>query len=261
MHGSVIPQLKKPGRRPANKLPYRKKELSPDAKIIIALLKKQPQTRDELIKNAPVSTSVFYENSALLKEKGYITENEKGYALWTCEDAEGTVVKAINKWRQVAFRDPDVIEIANETSISPQDVESLRAKIKDKIGWKMPNEAIKQSAANMLGEVLWCAAQIKEKISDSDYKNDPEIFEQAERFLKEHPEMVPKFQILYDDLQNMKEPGFRDISLSYTPKDISWPSETLRCMGDKTPKLKTRVIPSGVSICVYPTKNNAQQRS
>ena len=244
--------MKKAGRKAVDsscERTYRVKRLSSDAKIIWNLLKKQPQNKKELCKVIPMSESTLYSVLPILENSGILKQTDKGYALWFYDEAEAVVIQTIIQWGKIAFRDPDINEIANETSIPLQEVERIVFNLKGKINWKMPNESIKQNAANMLGEVLWCAAQIKEKkISDSDYKNDPKILEQAERFLKEHPEMVPKFQILYDDLQYMKEPGFTDLLSSYIPRDISWPPEALRYMGNKTPKLKARVIPSGVSI-------------
>ena len=226
MHGSVIPQLKKPGRRPVSMSPYRKTELSPDAKIIVALLKKQPQTRDELIRNAHVSRSGFYENSALLKEKGYMIETEDGYALWTYVDAEKVVIKTIKEWTDIGFRYPTPMEIANETDLSPQEAEALARKTKDKTGWAMPNEGLIESAVEKLGEVLVCAARKRDgTISNFDYKkypDDPEILEEAERFLKEHPEMLPK---LTEDEEDV----------------VSWPREALKYLG-KIHKPKDRHI-------------------
>lgn len=42
----------------------------------------------------------------------------------------------------MALRDPTPAEIANETSLSLQEAETLTRKIHEKTGWSMPNQAI-----------------------------------------------------------------------------------------------------------------------
>lgn len=66
-----------------------------------------------------------------------------------------------------------------------------------------------------LAEVLICAARMKEgKPSNwaEMYSGDPEIVREGERFLKEHPEMLPEFS------QDWM-------------KVVSWPPEALRYLG------------------------------
>ena len=59
-----------------------KRVLSAEAKVIVALIKKQPQKRDDLCRSATIDTSTFYRIRRLLMNKGIIEETEKGYALW-----------------------------------------------------------------------------------------------------------------------------------------------------------------------------------
>jgi DNA-binding IscR family transcriptional regulator len=72
-----------------------KRRLSSDARIIIALLKKQPQSKDELCKAAGVSKSAFYRLRPLLADSGIVKEVEGGYALWTFSEVEKTVEDAL----------------------------------------------------------------------------------------------------------------------------------------------------------------------
>jgi hypothetical protein len=102
----VIPRLKKAGRKRVGISPYVKKELSSDAKIIVSLLKKQPQNTDELCKSAGVPRSTFYSDRPALENSGVLKETEKGYALWTYDDREEDVTQATKKWRRIAFCDP-----------------------------------------------------------------------------------------------------------------------------------------------------------
>lgn len=136
------------------------------------------------------------------------------------------VKKTIKQWKKIAFRQPTPLEIANETGISPREAEALARKTKDKTGWAMPNEAVKQSAAEKFGEVGVCAARKRDgTISDFDYEkypDDPEILEKAERFRKEHPEMLPKFD--EDGKPYWPEEALKYLSPNYKPRDRHVPT-------------------------------------
>ena len=96
LHGSEIPKLGKPGRKRVRKSPYAKKALSSDARIILALMKKQPQLKKGLLKKARISKTAFYEDMPLLVSVGIVKETEKGYALHGHDDREEAVVQAIS---------------------------------------------------------------------------------------------------------------------------------------------------------------------
>jgi len=193
-----------------------KRKLSSDARLIVALLNKQPQKMNELCKRAGMHSTTFYRLRPLLESKGIIKETKDGYALWTYSEIEETVVETVNKWKSLAFRYPTIQEIADETSIVSEEVMILAYKTKDKTGWSLPNEGIIASAREKLGEILVCAARIRDgTISNFDYEkypDDPEILGEAERFLKKHPQMLPKL--------NEEEAG-----------DVSWPEEALKYLG------------------------------
>lgn len=66
---------------------------------------------------------------------------------------------------------------------------------KAKTGWFPPTSEIVEEARGKLGEALVCAARMKEgKPSNwaGMYSGDPEIVREGERFLEEHPEMLPR---------------------------------------------------------------------
>jgi hypothetical protein len=69
---------KKPGRKPENRLP-RGKQLSCDAKFIYALHKKQPQTKEELCKNAQINIRAFYRVSNFLKKQNIVKCDNGGW--------------------------------------------------------------------------------------------------------------------------------------------------------------------------------------
>lgn len=75
----------KKSRKIENYEPYKASDrrfLHAEAKIIVALMKRQPQTLEDLCKRAGISTSTFYRVRRLLKNYGIIKAVEKGYALW-----------------------------------------------------------------------------------------------------------------------------------------------------------------------------------
>ena len=73
-----VGERRKIGNRPSDTM-----KLSVQARIMNALMRTQPQQRDELIKNASISRSSFYRNCRVLMHQGIIKETSKGYALRT----------------------------------------------------------------------------------------------------------------------------------------------------------------------------------
>jgi len=59
-----------------------KKRLSADAKIIIALIKKQPQKRLDLCKSAGMHPASFSRVRRLLENRGIVRKTATGYVLW-----------------------------------------------------------------------------------------------------------------------------------------------------------------------------------
>jgi len=232
----VIPRLKKAGRKRVSISPYVKRELSSDAKIIVALLKKQPQNTDELCKSAAVPLSTFYSIRSALQNSGVLKETEKGYALWTYDDQEEAVTQAIKKWRRIAFCDPLPAEIADETGMSPDEAEELARKIRIESGWSMLNQAVQDGATVKLGEVLGYLARKRDgKLPNFDYENESEIVKEADLCLKEHLEMLPKLDEDRGDV-------------------VSWPSNALKYLR-KNYKLKERAMPF-VAIIPGPKHNS-----
>lgn len=87
--------LRKPGRKRSGYPTYPRRRLSSDARVIVALLKRQPQKKDELCKAAGVSIATFYRIRRMLEDSGIIKEVEGGYALWTFKDLEKSIEDAL----------------------------------------------------------------------------------------------------------------------------------------------------------------------
>jgi sugar-specific transcriptional regulator TrmB len=110
--------------------------LSTDAKLIIALLRKQPQAKDELCKNSGIHLSSFYRILPLLKGRGIIKETEGGFALWTYIELEKAIENALDK-----FEKTDSIialnKIASEVGVPPSEIESIIYHIAKKRGMEV----------------------------------------------------------------------------------------------------------------------------
>jgi len=113
-----------------------KETLSADAKLIIALLKKQPQTRKELCKSANIHISTFYRIISQLKGRGIIRETEDGFALWTYIELEKAIENALDKLEKsdstITFN-----KIASEVGAHPSEIESIIYPIAKKRGMEV----------------------------------------------------------------------------------------------------------------------------
>ncbi len=113
-----------------------KTRLSADAKLIIALLRKQPQTKDSLCKNAGIHLSTFYRVLPLLRDRGIIKETEDGFALWTYIELEKAVENALDKLQEsdstLTFH-----QIASEVGAHPSEIEPIIYRIAKKRGMEV----------------------------------------------------------------------------------------------------------------------------
>jgi hypothetical protein len=192
----------------------KKREQHVCLKIIKRLIEIGPAYPRDLQRDLKFLRGTIGYNLKMLKKFDLVNQlKDKRYAFITYFDGEEAVMQTIEEWKKIAFRYPTLGEIANEVGISLQDAETLARKVKAKTGWSMPNKAILESATEKLGEVLVCAARIREgKISSFDYEQNSEIIEEAKAYLKKHPEMLPK---LGSDGQHV----------------VSWPSSALKYLG------------------------------
>jgi len=65
-----------------------KRKLSSDAKVIIQLMKRQPQKPKDLSRSAGIDISSVYRMLRMLVNNGLLKETDKGYALWFYKDFE-----------------------------------------------------------------------------------------------------------------------------------------------------------------------------
>ena len=150
---------------------------------------------------------------------------------------EGRMLSAMERLKKILFRPATVDELAVETGVTPAVAEKLAYKLAAQAGWFNPSPELIGNTREKLGEILVCAARIKQNVSDADlnqiYDNDPETIMEAKRFLKEHPEMVPSLQ---------PDKYFHPVSWC-----LSWPDEALKYLGSPH-KPKTRLVPGAAAF-------------
>ncbi len=119
---------------------YRKK-LSADARLIVALLRKQPQKKKDLCKSAGVHLSTFYRIKPLLEIK-IIKETEEGYALWNFIELKKAIDDYLNKLKESDSSPPTVTidQIASKLGVSPSLIEEEIYPIVAKYGMEIKND-------------------------------------------------------------------------------------------------------------------------
>lgn len=151
------------------------------------------------------------------------------YSFITHVDGEEVVEEVIEKWRSIGFRYPTYSEVAAEAGIPLDDVKVIVHKTKIKTGWFFPNEAIIKSATKKLGEVLVCAARIRDlglsRLNENySYSEDSEIVELGKSYLKGHPEMLPRLTEEGGSVASWPFETLRYLAENYEPKDRNEPT-------------------------------------
>jgi hypothetical protein len=133
------------------------------------------------------------------------------------------IIGAIERLKPLLLRTPTVDEIAREVGITPKEAEQIVYKLASETGWYNPTQQLIENARVRLGEALVCAARIRDRhVNENgeserfDYKSEPgdvNILENAKRFLKEKPTLLP--------------------SLSKDGEQVvSWSLDAMRLLGD-----------------------------
>ena len=98
---------------------HRKKDISVDAKLIIALNRKQPQTRNELIASG-INRSSFYRILPLLINREIIKETTKGYAFADYIEQPNYWTTVKNKFAEVGGHEVKItIQKASDDGVDP----------------------------------------------------------------------------------------------------------------------------------------------
>jgi hypothetical protein len=155
-----VSELNKPGRKREHGA-YSKKNLSADAKIILSLLKKQPQTMEELRKSANISKNTFYRVSQALDRFKIMKKTGERYALSDFYELEETVANAVRYLLLELCRNPETEEVAAKTGADPESVRKLLFEHAPELNWKPPTAEDKENAKKLRQKAWELAAQIK----------------------------------------------------------------------------------------------------
>ena len=127
--------IKTPGRKPQSLNPssFRKNQLSSDAKIIITLIKKQPQTKEEICKETKIGIRTFYRIISLLEEQKIVKYEDHTYALWYFNPLEKQIEDAFSK---LLIDNPIVhfSHLVNEVGKPWNEIEAVTLKVAKKLG-------------------------------------------------------------------------------------------------------------------------------
>ena len=111
----------------------KKRQLSADAALIVALMKKQPQNKEELIKTAQIDERTFYRLSSRLQRLDIIKRTDGMYALkgfdFTEKTIEDAFLKFLNEGRTMIYSD----FIVNEVGKPWQEIQSVTFSVAKKL--------------------------------------------------------------------------------------------------------------------------------
>jgi hypothetical protein len=217
--------------------PYEGKSRVDYDKSVLDSVKNGPMRRQWLVNQLCPSIMSEKKLDKTLKElvddgklfkKSRALESRGGWETWYMlpkhklpfEVDDSRIATAIERLKPLLLRVPTIVELAVEVGITPAEAENLAYKLASKTDWYNPSEKLIENSKVKLGEVLVCAARIRDKQVDMnggskffDYEEDDRIVEEAKRFLKDQPKLLPT---LSNDGENV----------------IEWPSESLRYLGD-----------------------------
>ncbi len=126
----------RPGRRRESHPLRKKRILSADASIIMALLHKQPQNRAELCKSAKISKSTFYRVYSVLEGHKIMKKTESGYALFFYSQLEKGIENALIRLMEKSLSF-SVEELASEIGKPWSEIEPTTYGLLKKLGLRI----------------------------------------------------------------------------------------------------------------------------
>ena len=220
------------------------------AKAVLNLLKDAPKRRQWLVNQLCPKVMSERKLDKTLKEltaEGKIIkdsrqpESKGGWETWymlpnnryVLEVDTARIISAIERLNPLLLRMPTIEEIAREVAITPKEAEPLLYKLATQTGWYNPTEQLIKDAKVSLGEALVCAARIRDKHVDKngksktfDYEKEPtdnKVLEDAKRFLKEQPTLLPKLSKDGEQVTTWPYNTLQFLGENYTPIDRQEP--------------------------------------
>jgi hypothetical protein len=213
------------------------------AKPVLDLVKEGPKRRQWLVnqltpqimskRKLQKTLNELTDESKLVKEPMH-NDGSGVYETWymlpehryLLEVKAGQIIGAIERLKLLLLRMPTVDETAVEAGITPQEAVHLVYKLAAQTGWFNPTPELIHNARRQLGEVLVCAARIRQKfVTDYgksekfDYDEDAEIVEEAKRFLSDYPRLLPKLTVDGEKVIVWSQEALRFLGDNYVPED------------------------------------------
>ncbi|MCW3996683.1 MAG: hypothetical protein NWE98_11125 [Candidatus Bathyarchaeota archaeon] len=212
-------------------------------KAVLDLLKEGPKQRKSLVEHLcpkVMSQKKLQKTLNELESAGKAVsvsrrvEGRKNWTTWYLLPGQeylfdvdaARIIAAVERLKSVLLRMPTVDEIAVEAGITPTEAEQLAYKLATQIGWFNPVAELIRDARVRLGEALVCAARIRDKhVAEDgksetfDYDDEHWVVEEAKRFLREYPQLVPKLSDDGDEVVSWSPEALRFLRKQYTPKD------------------------------------------
>lgn len=134
----------KPGRPKKEKDSRPKKELLSDAKFLVALLKGQPLSKNELLNHPTykLRKSTFDRSKERLIDNKVIKEVDGKFSLWNYEPLEAKLEECFRGWEREGLfvRTVSIDDLSNRVGESPDEVKRFAYKLARKYGTKIGKE-------------------------------------------------------------------------------------------------------------------------
>lgn len=177
--------------------------LGHDARVILALHRRQPQTLESLT-NELKTDSKGLKNDILpyLTARKIVKELQKNditlYALADYDEAESKVQSAIKDFMLLYHRRPTVEEIGAKTGLASEEVTKLVYKLAPKLKWGTPTEEEQKTSMLKATRCLELAAWINQGCETLNFimkswtRNE---YVQAKKILEKFPDYVPEITV------------------------------------------------------------------
>ena len=177
--------------------------LGHDARVILALHRRQPQTLESLT-NELKTDSKGLKNDILpyLTARKIVKELQKNditlYALADYDEDEIKVQSAIKDFMLLYHRRPTVEEIVAKTGLAPEEVTKLIYKLAPKLKWGTPTEEEQKTSILKATRCLELAAWINQGCEELNFIMKSwtrKEFTQAKKILEKFPDYVPEITV------------------------------------------------------------------
>lgn len=111
-----------------------KSKIGSEAKLILALQKRQPQTAEDIYKSADISISTFYRIRPLLMGAGIIRKHRNGYVLYDFNELDDRVDEALKKFKEKGYVTVGLSDLAIEVGKPPEMIRESAFKFLKKYG-------------------------------------------------------------------------------------------------------------------------------